>query len=50
MDSATDFAVLENLLHAQRLDSQSNLGTVPAVAIADEIVGSLALGECLYDL
>jgi hypothetical protein len=40
----------ENLLHAQRLDSQSNLSTVPAVAIADEILGSLSVCERLYDL
>src|SRR5437763_8733870 len=29
----------QNLLDAQRLDSQSNFSTVPAVAIADEITG-----------
>jgi hypothetical protein len=40
----------QNLLHAQRLDSQSNLSTVPAVAIADEILSSLSVCERLYDL
>ena len=40
----------ENLLHAQRLDSQSNFRTVPAVAIADEILGRLSVCERLYDL
>jgi hypothetical protein len=40
----------ENLLDAQRLDSQPSFNTVTAVAIADEIRGSLAVCECLYDL
>ena len=40
----------QNLLHAQRLDSQSNLSTVPAVAIADEIMGRVSVCERLYDL
>src|SRR5689334_8299379 len=40
----------ENLLHAQRLDSQSDLSTVPTVAIADEIMGRLSVCERLYDL
>jgi hypothetical protein len=40
----------QNLLHAQRLDSQSNLSTVPAVPIADEVTGSLSVCERLYDL
>ena len=40
----------ENLLDAQRLDSQSNFSTVPAVAIADEILGGLSVCERLYDL
>ena len=40
----------ENLLDAQRLDSQPNFRTVPAVAIADEILGSLSVCERLYDL
>src|SRR3954452_3924414 len=40
----------QNLLHAQRLDSQSNLSTVPAVPIADEVMRSLSVGECFYDL
>ena len=40
----------ENLLHAERLDSQSNLSTVPAVSVADEIMGSLSVCERLHDL
>jgi hypothetical protein len=40
----------QNLFDAQRLDSQSNLSTVPAVAIADEITGSVSISECLHDL
>src|SRR5437868_8571243 len=40
----------QNLLDAQRLDSQSNFSTVPAVAIADEITGSFSVCECLHDL
>jgi len=40
----------ESLLHAERLDSQSNLSTVPAVPIADEILGGVPVGERLYDL
>src|SRR3982750_283628 len=40
----------QNLLDAQRLDSQSNLSTVPAVAIADEIRGSFSVCKCLHDL
>src|SRR3982751_4260643 len=40
----------QNLLHSQRLDSQSNLSTVPAVPIADEVMRSLSVGECFYDL
>src|SRR4051812_3834730 len=36
----------QNLLHAQRLDSQSNLSTVPAVPIADKVMRSLSVGEC----
>jgi hypothetical protein len=40
----------EHLLDAQRLDSQSNFSTVPAVAIADEILGGLSVCERLYDL
>ena len=40
----------ENLLDAQRLDSQSDFSTVPAVAIADEIRGGLSVCKRLYDL
>jgi len=40
----------QNLLHAQRLDSQPNFSTVPAVAIAEEITGRMSFGERLYDL
>jgi hypothetical protein len=40
----------ENLLHAQRLDSQSNLNTVPAIPIAEEITGSVSVCERFYDL
>ena len=40
----------QNLLDAQRLDSQSNFSTVPAVPIADEITGSFSVCECLYNL
>jgi hypothetical protein len=40
----------ENLLHAQRLDSPSNLSIVPAISIADEIMGRLSVCECHYDL
>jgi hypothetical protein len=40
----------ENLLDAQRLDSQSNFSTVPVIAIADEILGGLSVCERLYDL
>src|SRR5438270_6430896 len=40
----------QNLLDVQRLDSQSNFSTVPAVAIADEITGSFSVCECLHDL
>lgn len=40
----------ENLLDAQRLDSPSNLNTVPAVAIAEEILGRVSVCERLYDL
>jgi len=40
----------QNLLDTQRLDSQPNLSTVPAVAIAEEITGRFAVCECLYDL
>ena len=40
----------ENLLDTQRLDPQLNLSTVSAVAIADEILGRLAVCERLYDL
>src|SRR3954454_23990524 len=35
----------QNLLHAQRLDSQSNLSTVPAVPIADEVMRSLSVAN-----
>ena len=40
----------ENLPHAKGLDSQSNLSTVPAVAIADQVTGSVSVCERLYDL
>ena len=40
----------ENLLHAQGLDSQSNLSTVPAVPIAEEVTGSVSVCERLEDL
>ena len=40
----------QNLLDAQRLDSQPNLSTVPAVAIADEILGGISVCKRLYDL
>ena len=40
----------QNLLDAQRLDSQSNFSTVPGVAIADEIRGSFSVCKCLHDL
>src|SRR5690348_1540552 len=40
----------QNLLDTQRSDSHSNFSTVPAVAIADEILGSLSVCERLYDL
>src|SRR3954453_12916886 len=40
----------QNLLNAQRLDSQSNFSTVPRVAIADEIRGSFSVCKCLHDL
>src|SRR3569833_1421531 len=40
----------QNLLDAQRLDSQLNLSTVPAVAIADKILSSVSVCERLYDL
>src|SRR5436305_13026774 len=40
----------QNLLDAQRLDSQSNFSSVPAVPIADEITGSVSVCECLYNL
>ena len=40
----------QNLLDAQRLDSQSNFSTIPAVPVADEITGSLSVCECFYNL
>src|SRR3982751_2695157 len=40
----------QNLLDTQRLDSQSNLSTVSAVPIADEITGSLSVCERFYNL
>ena len=40
----------QNLLHTQRLNAQSNVSTVPAVTIADEILCSVAICERLYDL
>ena len=40
----------EKLLHAKRLDSQSNLSTVPAVPIAEEVTGRVSVCERLYDL
>src|SRR3954471_2203119 len=50
MDSAMDFVVLSESPACQRLDSQSNLSTVPAVPIADKVMRSLSVGECFYDL
>src|SRR3954471_12784769 len=50
MDSAMDFVVLSESPACQRLDSQSNLSTVSAVPIADEVMRSLSVGECFYDL
>src|SRR4051794_20288628 len=40
----------QNLLDAQRLDWQSNLSTVPAVPIAEEVTGRVSVCERLYDL
>ena len=40
----------QNLLHTQRFDSQSDLGAVPAVPVADEISGGIAISKRLYDL
>src|SRR5437764_2234898 len=40
----------QNLLHAQRLDSQLNFSTIPTVPIADEIAGGLSVCESLHDL
>ena len=40
----------KNLLHAQRLDSQSNFSTLLAVSIADEIRVRVSVCERLYDL
>ena len=40
----------QNLLDTQRLDSQSNFSTIPAVPIADEITGSLSVCERFYNL
>src|SRR5438270_13988416 len=40
----------QNLLDAQRWDSLSNFSTVSAVAITDEITGSVSVCECLDDL
>src|SRR4051812_41881058 len=50
MDSARDFGVLCESPGCPRLDSQSDFSTVPAVAIADEILGGLSVCERLYDL
>src|SRR3569833_2998212 len=44
------FRCCQNLLDAQRLDSRLNLSTVPAVAIADEILSSVSVCERFYDL
>ena len=38
----------QNLMDTQRLDSQSNFSTIPAVPIADEITGSLSVCERFY--
>jgi hypothetical protein len=40
----------QNLLHAERLDSQLNFSTVPTVPIAEEILGRVSAGERFYDL
>ena len=40
----------QNLLDAQRLDSQSNLSTVPTVPVAEEVRGSVTVCERLYNL
>src|SRR4051794_40432024 len=50
MDSARDFAVRLESPRPQRLDSQSNFSTIPAVAIAEEVTGSVSVCERLYDL
>ena len=50
MDFARALRCGEKLLHAQRLDSQSNFSTLPAVPIAEEVMGGLSVCERLYDL
>jgi hypothetical protein len=40
----------QNLLHTQGFDSQSDLSAVPAVSIAEEISGGIAIRKRLYDL
>jgi hypothetical protein len=47
---AWTFRCGQNVLDPERLDSHLNLTGVPAVAIADEIPGGLAVWKRLYDL
>src|SRR3954471_18479935 len=50
MDSAMDFVVLSESPACPATGFAVNLSTVPAIPIPDEVMRSLSVGECFYDL